>query len=343
MLFADIVGYSKLAEHVIPTFVREFLGRVSECIAASRHAPISVNTWGDAIYAVFDRAESAGCFALEIVQMVAEGAERWRSAGLTWQDPVSHEARPLNVRVGLHTGPVYVHFNPVVRTIGFTGAHVNRAARIEPVTEAGNIFASEEFVALAALNRAQGFVCEFAGTMTLAKNFPGTHRIYRLLPRRALPVEELAEAVHNLYIRESRARGETTATNSALCPWSELPEILRESNRAQAEDIPNVLNVLGLELVQGAGMRADDILITDAQVEQLAIRQHERYVQERLKNGWTFGPVRDNATRKHPLLIPWEKLDESEKEKDRDTVRNVPKLIALAGFRVRPLADAESR
>ena len=48
MLFADIVGYSKLTEAVIPIFVREFLGRVSEIVSSSPHAPISVNTWGDA-------------------------------------------------------------------------------------------------------------------------------------------------------------------------------------------------------------------------------------------------------------------------------------------------------
>lgn len=347
MLFADIVGYSKLTERVIPAFVREFLGRVSERVASSAYAPMSVNTWGDAVYAVFDRTEDAGNFALELVQMIGEAEDVWRSFNLVWEEKVPGEEqprmRPLNVRVGLHTGPVYMSFDPVVRRLGFTGAHVNRAARIEPVTDAGNVFASEEFAALATLNRAKGFACEFAGTMNLAKGFPGRHRIYRVLPVREFPIEALARAAHNLYCDEARARGETSTTNVVLSPWEELREDYREANRAQVADIPNALNVLGFELVHGAGMRASNILITDAQVEQLAMRQHERFVQERMSQDWTFASVRDNATKKHPLLVPWEQLNEIEKEKDRDTVRNVPKLIALAGFRVRLLPAAETR
>ena len=107
MLFADIVGYSKLTEQAIPAFVREFLGRVSERVASSAYAPMSVNTWGDAVYAVFDRAESAGNFALELVQMIGEAEDVWRSFNLVWEEKVAGEekprVRPLNVRVGLHT------------------------------------------------------------------------------------------------------------------------------------------------------------------------------------------------------------------------------------------------
>ena len=47
--------------------------------------------------------------------------------------------------------------------------------------------------------------------------------------------------------------------------------------------------------------------------------------------------MRDNARKHHLLLVPWERLDELEREKDRVTVRNVPWLIEKAGFRVRPL------
>ena len=68
MLFADIVGYSKLSELVIPEFVSVFLESVSRLAANSPHAPRHVNTWGDAVYAVFDFARDAGCFALELPQ-----------------------------------------------------------------------------------------------------------------------------------------------------------------------------------------------------------------------------------------------------------------------------------
>src|SRR4029079_7031723 len=94
-------------------------------------------------------ARDADCFLLELTQMIEEGKTDWLQKGLYWeefvaddQEPIKH---PLNVRIGLHTGPVVVHYAPVVRRLGFTGSHVNRAARIEPIARPGEVFASEEF------------------------------------------------------------------------------------------------------------------------------------------------------------------------------------------------------
>ena len=119
MLFADIVGYSKLTEKVIPEFVSVFLDRVSRLVASSRHAPCSVNTWGDAVYGVFDYARDAALFSIELAQLVEEGRDDWMRAGLYWNTP-DGEARPLSIRIGLHAGPVVMHYDPVVRRLGYT-------------------------------------------------------------------------------------------------------------------------------------------------------------------------------------------------------------------------------
>jgi class 3 adenylate cyclase len=351
MLFADIVGYSKLTEITIPEFIGTFLERLGKLTSNSKHAPCSVNTWGDAIYAVFDYARDAGLFALELAQMVEEGKPDWLAKGLYWEsrsETGEVVKNPLRIRIGLHTGPVVMHFDPVVRRIGFTGTHVNRAARVEPVTVPGQVYASEEFAAMAALSSEiqrlggdtgpePGFVCEYADSMQLAKGYPGRHRIYRVVPKRVFAIESLAKAAHKAYFEESRARGETPDTNLSMRPWDELSEDLRDANRAQVADIPNKLRALGLELAAGDGVRPGDIAITDAQMEEMAIREHERWMADRMRHDWTWAPVRDNARKHHPLLIPWERLSEVEKEKDRDTIRNLPRLIEKAGFRVRPV------
>jgi class 3 adenylate cyclase len=350
MLFADIVGYSKLTEITIPEFIGTFLERLGKLTSNSKHAPCSVNTWGDAIYAVFDFARDAGLFALELAQMVEDGKPDWLAKGLYWESRSENGEvvkNPLRIRIGLHTGPVVMHFDPVVRRIGFTGTHVNRAARIEPVTVPGQVYASEEFAAMTALSSEiqrlggadtgpeLGFVCEYADSMQFAKGYPGRYRIYRVVPKRVFAIESLAKAAHEAYIAESRARGETPGTNSAMRPWDELGEDLRDANRAQVADIPNKLRMLGYELAAGDGIRAADLAITDAQVEEMAIREHDRWMAERMRHDWTYAPVRDNSRKHHPLLIPWDQLSEVEKEKDRDTIRNLPKLVEKAGFRVR--------
>ncbi|MBE7211927.1 MAG: hypothetical protein INR65_12985, partial [Gluconacetobacter diazotrophicus] len=346
LLFADIVGYSKLNESVIPEFVHAFLARLSRTLSESRYAPRHVNTWGDAVYAVFDYARDAGCFALELAALIHEGREEWLARGLYWEETAADGTvakHPLDVRIGLHTGPVFLHYNPVVRQLGFTGVHVSRAARIEPVTTPGEVFASEEFAALAETDRytaaaGNGFVCEYAGTMELAKGYPGRHRVYRVVPDRVFGIEELARAIHEDYVAAAVRRGEQPpGANGALRPWEELAPDLRQANYAQAADVPDKLRVLGYALAPGHGLKASEIPLTPETVEALAVHEHDRWARERRRLGWTYGPVRDNARKRHPLLVPWEALGEVEREKDRVAVRNVPWLVEKAGFRVRKL------
>ncbi|HYL74162.1 MAG TPA: RyR domain-containing protein [Bryobacteraceae bacterium] len=354
MLFADIVGYSKLTEKVIPDFVGVFLERVSQLAATSQNAPRNVNTWGDAVYAVFDFARDAGLFALELTKMIEEGRADWIAKGLYWEEitPHGNTQHPLSVRIGLHTGPVFLHYDPVVRRLGFTGAHVNRAARIEPIAKPGEVYASEEFAAMAELTSQflrieagsppapeLGFVCEYAGSMPLAKGYPGRHRIYRVVPRPGFALDTLAQAAHAAFCAEAEARGERRESNPSMRPWDELSEDLRDANRAQVADIPNKLRFLGYELATSHGMSALSIKVSDQEVEEMAALEHERWMAERKRNGWIYGPKRDNARKHHPLMVPWKDLTEPDKDKDRDTIRHFPQLVEKAGFRVRRLNE----
>jgi class 3 adenylate cyclase/tetratricopeptide (TPR) repeat protein len=168
IMFADVVGYSKLPETVIPKYVAQFNQRVSRLMADSSAAPVNVNTWGDGLFFVFNGVEDAGRFALDLRDLVIN--TDWVECGLP---------RQLSIRIGVHAGPVYVNFDPIVREISFTGAHVSRAARIEPITHEGEVFTSEEFAALAAADQSKGFSCDLVGTTALAKSY-GLFRVYSL-------------------------------------------------------------------------------------------------------------------------------------------------------------------
>lgn len=354
MLFADLVGYSKLTENVIPELVNVFMARVSKLAANSPHAPMSLNTWGDAIYAVFDFAKDAGAFALELTQMVEEGRGDWIKNGLYYEEKREEGLvkQPIRIRVGLHTGPVFMTYDPVVRQRVFNGAHVNRAARIEPVARPGEVYASEEFAALSELSRAEdksrglggggsSFVCEYAGSMRLAKGYPGRFRIYRLLPERHLEIEILAKVIHELYRSNEAKKGITAEINPSVRPWDDLSEDLRDANRAQAAHIPIKLKYLGYEFASGHGMKASLIEITDEQLEELSIIEHDRWMQDRVRKGWKFGPgAKDEARKTHPNLVPWEALSKEDKQKDRDAVLNMPQLIDKADLNVKKLATS---
>ena len=52
------------------------------------------------------------------------------------------------VRISLHAGPVYRMDDPFTGRANFWGFDINRAARLEPVTVAGHVYATQPFVAL---------------------------------------------------------------------------------------------------------------------------------------------------------------------------------------------------
>ena len=68
--------------------------------------------------------------------------------------------------------------------------------------------------------------------------------------------------------------------------------------------------------------------------ELLAKNTHETWASQRLADGWTYGPRRDDAAKHHPGLVPYEQLSESEKEYDRRVSLEALKAIVLLGFRI---------
>jgi ryanodine receptor 2 len=69
-------------------------------------------------------------------------------------------------------------------------------------------------------------------------------------------------------------------------------------------------------------------------LEQLALNTHEVWSATRLAQGWTWGPSRDDANKKHPCLIPYDQLSEAEKELDRGSARETLKAILLLGYSI---------
>ena len=69
-------------------------------------------------------------------------------------------------------------------------------------------------------------------------------------------------------------------------------------------------------------------------LEKLAFNTHEVWAQQRFSDGWVYGEERDDAKKLHPCLVPYEALSESEKNYDRNTAREVLKLILASGFKI---------
>jgi len=168
LMFADFAGFSRLHEAVVPLFQESFWRIAAEQIEASAVKPLLASTWGDALYVVFDAARECADFALGFLERMRD--IDWTAVGL----PDSGQ-----VRIALHAGPVFSGFDPIMNRNSYFGSSVTKAARIEPVTPPGMVYASEAFAATLAATGADDIAIERVGRLALAKGY-GESRIYRL-------------------------------------------------------------------------------------------------------------------------------------------------------------------
>ena len=79
---------------------------------------------------------------------------------------------------------------------------------------------------------------------------------------------------------------------------------------------------------------ADVIIDEDLDELQEAIAEnaHEVWAEARIKEGWTYGKERDDVLKKHPDLIPYSALPDSEKEYDRLMALETIRLVKKLGF-----------
>ncbi|MFB2970886.1 TRAFs-binding domain-containing protein [Aerosakkonema sp. BLCC-F183] len=68
--------------------------------------------------------------------------------------------------------------------------------------------------------------------------------------------------------------------------------------------------------------------------EILSKNTHEIWAQQRLADGWQYGPQRDDTRKEHPGLVAYEDLPESEKHYDRIIVLQVLKALLALGYHI---------
>lgn len=171
MLFADVVGFSRLSETEAPLFVQQFLGATAELLHGFAPQPEFVNTWGDGIYIVFEQLEDAAEFSLQLRDLVK--TTDWEARGLPAE---------TGIRIALHCGPVFPAVEPMTQRPNFFGSHVTRAARIEPVTVPGSVYLTEQAANLLVSSTGHGLQCDDLGQVELAKKY-GAEHIFRLRRR----------------------------------------------------------------------------------------------------------------------------------------------------------------
>jgi voltage-gated potassium channel Kch len=143
----------------------------------------------------------------------------------------------------------------------------------------------------------------------------------------------LAKRIHEDYCGKMLSSA-TGGGKPAETPWDELSEEYREANRRQADHLPVKLRAVNCRLSPIGTGDCSGFAFTPEEIEMLARMEHARWCADRRLRGFRYCAKSDYAARQHAMLVPWEELPDSEKEKDIDAVRNIPALAALIGCKV---------
>jgi hypothetical protein len=145
--------------------------------------------------------------------------------------------------------------------------------------------------------------------------------------------EDLGRAAHACFL--DNQRGKRPETDDSMRPWEDLREELKESNRKQADNIPNKVRAVGCGFeTMPAGEQAGQFEFTEDEIKVMARLEHDRWNQERLREGWRLGPKKNNDERITPYLVPFDELDSETQKWDVEAVGAIPDLVKQAGFRI---------
>lgn len=137
VLFADIVGFTRLSENMHPLAVIEMLNLALGMVANAlvRHGGTIDKYMGDAVFALFDDPLKAVAAAVEIQNLYLE-LNAMREL---------HDQPPIEMRIGIHSGKVIMGNIGNAERLDWTaiGDVVNTASRIEQNSAGGQVLISD--------------------------------------------------------------------------------------------------------------------------------------------------------------------------------------------------------
>ncbi|MHA1453895.1 MAG: NAD-binding protein, partial [Promethearchaeota archaeon] len=148
-------------------------------------------------------------------------------------------------------------------------------------------------------------------------------------------LDRIAKMIHEVFLEGEKDKLDTDETKSKFGkPWEKLPEVIRKSNRLQADHMIIKIRTLkarvGKIVAKGEEFElGEDDLSTD-----LAIMEHNRWCAERWVEGWKYGKEKDKLMKINPALVPYAELHDDEVKKDKSAVNTITKSLELINLKL---------
>lgn len=136
--------------------------------------------------------------------------------------------------------------------------------------------------------------------------------------------DKIAEQIHQAY--------KANYPDKDIPDWSDLPEYMRDANRYPAAHIEIKLRAIGCRSVP-LDNQAPDFQFTEQQLDILQRMEHARWSAEKTIAGYSLGP-RNDKLRLHNCLVDFDQLSEQDKNKDRESIENIPNLLKSINYMI---------
>jgi hypothetical protein len=155
--------------------------------------------------------------------------------------------------------------------------------------------------------------------------------------------ERIAQTIHKKYVAHRKEKEPNyDPADTSMFDWPALSSDKQESNRQQADHIPDKLHSVGLwfrKAIPGAPAAADSQKLLKPHLEDLARAEHDRWVAEKRRQGWcaardTARESRNEELLLHNDLVPWAELPNEATDFDRVAVQSIPDALASAGYEI---------
>jgi hypothetical protein len=236
---------------------------------------------------------------------------------------VDESAAPAEIEAYLSRGPV----DAVVVALSEDDVALHTALQFRTALDKHDWLATPVFVRLKEQHKLGDFLRQVESHPLLPDRFVPFGDQRELTTPDSLfesALDYLARAVHEVYLENQQS----TAASPANVPWERLPEVFKSSNREVADHIAPALRYAGYRLVPGQAPPKD--LEADT-IETLARAEHCRWLCEHRAAGWSFAEERNDALKLSPALKDWDDIDQTSRDYNRASARQLPEIIARTG------------
>jgi len=120
-----------------------------------------------------------------------------------------------------------------------------------------------------------------------------------------------------------------------MADYEVLDEFFKEGHRSQIRYLGQRLESFQMDvglrpILPGAADTVPELY--GPVLEQLSELEHERWVRDKLKQGWRYAPAKDHDLKLSPEMVPYAELSPVTKEFIRINVRDIPGYLREMGY-----------